>query len=77
MQRIARPFTFLGFRDVDGVRHVVRVSSVQTLSDADLDRQETLLVAANRMYRVSQPIDTILDKIGGDLRVVDGHGDFG
>ncbi|WP_200343177.1 hypothetical protein [Rhodovibrio sodomensis] len=53
------------------------MSSVQTLSDADLDRQETLLVAANRMYRVSQPIDTILDKIGGDLRVVDGHGDFG
>jgi len=60
MQRFGQ---FLLFRDCDGVRHVVRLGSVQVLSDADVDCQECLLVAANRMYRVPVALERCIEHI--------------
>ena len=68
MQRVGQ---FLLFRDCDGVRHLVRLGSVQVLSDADLDCQECLLVVANRMYRVPASLDACLEVVDPTARVKD------
>ena len=50
-------------QDGDGCRHVLRVTSVQALSDTDLLRNETFITAAGRTIRVLQPLDAILGLI--------------
>ena len=66
MQRFGQ---FLLFRDCDGVRHLVRIGSVQVLSDADVDCQECLLVVANRMYRVPVSLECCLEQLDPGIRI--------
>ena len=49
----------LQVHDGDGCRHLLRVTSVQALSDTDLMHNETFITAAGRTIRVTQPLDEI------------------
>lgn len=53
----------LWFRDCDGIRHLVRVASIQMACDADPACDETLLVVANRTLRVPIPLDRFIPLI--------------
>ncbi len=51
--------------DVDGLRHVVRASSIQLISDADPCQDTTVAVVAGRSLSVPMPLDEFL------LRLID------
>lgn len=63
MDAVRRVGSYLQVQDGDGCRHLLRVTSVQALSDTDLLRNETFITAAGRTIRVLQPLDAILGLI--------------
>jgi hypothetical protein len=63
MSAVRRVGNFLQVHDGDGCRHLLRVTSVQALSDTDLMRNETFITAAGRTIRVTQPLDEIVELV--------------
>lgn len=57
------PAQFLEILGEDGCRHVVRVGSIQLLSDVDIMRDTTALVVAGRQIVVPTSLDEILDRV--------------
>ena len=60
MERVRRIGAYLQVQDGDGCRHLLRVSSVQAVSDTDLMHNETFITAAGKTIRVPQALDEIL-----------------
>ena len=56
---LARRGPFLCIRDSDGLRHLIRISSVQLVSDADPLADAVLLTAANRTLHLPFPLEEI------------------
>lgn len=69
MDAVRRIGAYLQVRDGDGCRHLLRVSSVQAVSDTDLMHNETFITAAGRTIRVPQPLDEILPLIAPGERL--------
>jgi hypothetical protein len=69
MSAVRRVGNFLQVQDGDGCRHLLRVTSVQALSDTDLMRNETFITAAGRTIRVPQPLDEIVPLISPGERL--------
>ncbi len=63
MSAVRRVGNFLQVHDGDGCRHLLRVTSVQALSDTDLMHNETFITAAGRTIRVTQPLDEIVELV--------------
>ncbi|ABY28781.1 hypothetical protein [Methylorubrum extorquens] len=63
MERVRRVGAYLQVQDGDGCRHLLRVSSVQAVSDTDLMHNETFITAAGKTIRVPQALDEILPLI--------------
>lgn len=63
MPAVRRIGGFLQVQDGDGCRHLLRVTSVQALSDTDLMRNETFITVAGRTIRVPQALDDIVELI--------------
>ncbi len=74
MSAVRRVGNFLQVQDGDGCRHLLRVTSVQALSDTDLMRNETFITAAGRTIRVTQPLDEIVDLVAPGERTAPGPG---
>lgn len=72
MSAVRRVGNFLQVQDGDGCRHLLRVTSVQALSDTDLMRNETFITAAGRTIRVTQPLDEIVDLVAPGERTASG-----
>ncbi|MGE8127469.1 hypothetical protein [Methylobacterium sp. NPDC080182] len=72
MSAVRRVGNFLQVQDGDGCRHLLRVTSVQALSDTDLMRNETFITAAGRTIRVTQPLDEIVDLVAPGERAAPG-----
>ncbi|KAA0125834.1 hypothetical protein CIW48_01690 [Methylobacterium sp. P1-11] len=70
MSAVRRIGNFLQVQDGDGCRHLLRVTSVQALSDTDLMRNETFITAAGRTIRVTQPLDEIVELVAPGERAV-------
>jgi hypothetical protein len=49
--------------DVDGLRHVVRVSSIQMMSDSDPCQDTTVAVVAGRALSLPMPLEEFLGKV--------------
>lgn len=54
---------YILLEDADGLRHVVRVSSIQMLSDSDQCRDATVAVVAGRGFSVPVPLDELLGRL--------------
>ncbi|WP_336490745.1 hypothetical protein [Methylobacterium nigriterrae] len=63
MDAVRRVGNYLQVQDGDGCRHLLRVTSVQALSDTDILRNETFITAAGRTIRVPQPLHEIVELI--------------
>ncbi|SFF11995.1 hypothetical protein [Methylobacterium sp. 13MFTsu3.1M2] len=72
MSAVRRVGNFLQVQDGDGCRHLLRVTSVQALSDTDLMRNETFITAVGRTIRVTQPLDEIVDLVAPGERTAPG-----
>ncbi len=72
MSAVRRVGNFLQVQDGDGCRHLLRVTSVQALSDTDLMRNETFITAAGRTIRVTQPLDEIVELVAPGERTAPG-----
>lgn len=64
MDAVRRVGKYLQVQDGEGCRHLLRVTSVQSLSDTDPLRNETFITTAGRTIRVLQPLEQIADLIG-------------
>lgn len=49
--------------DVDGLRHAVRISSIQLLSDGDQCGDSTVAVVAGRSLMISQSLEELLGQM--------------
>lgn len=49
--------------DADGLRHVVRVSAIQLLSDGDQCRDTTIAIIAGRALTIPLPLDDLLGQM--------------
>lgn len=58
------PPGYVGLVDIDGLRHVIRVSSIQMLSDSDQCRDMTVAVVAGRSIPLPTPLDEVLGLLG-------------
>lgn len=54
---------YLQLTDSDGIRHVIRISAIQLLSDADACQDSSILVVAGRSLSVPIPLDRLLSSI--------------
>jgi len=50
---------FLEVRDEEGCRHLLRVNTIQAISDTDVLQNETLITAGGRTIRVHHALDEI------------------
>lgn len=66
MDAVRRVGNYLQVQDGEGCRHVLRVTSVQALSDTDPMRNETFITAAGRTIRVPQALEEIVALIAPD-----------
>lgn len=62
---VAQPMTpgYLLLVDADGLRHVVRVSAIQMLSDGDQCCDTTIAVVAGRALTIPLPLDDLLGQL--------------
>lgn len=51
---------FLEFRDEGGCRHLIRLTSIQWMSDSDPCQDETLITAVGRTIQVHKPLDEVV-----------------
>ena len=54
---------FLEFHDENGCRHLIRLNSIQWMSDSDPCQDETLITAVGRTIQVHKPLDEIIRTI--------------
>ncbi len=54
---------YLLLQDVDGLRHAIRVSAIQMLSDGDQCCDTTMAVVAGRSLVIPQPLDDLLEQL--------------
>lgn len=59
------PPGYLQLTDAEGLRHVVRASAVQLLSDGDPCRDSTLAVVAGRSLTILMPLEQMLERLDG------------
>lgn len=64
-----QPAQFIELVSEEGCRHVVRVASIQLISDVDVLRDSTVIVVAGRPIVVPVKLDEILDMISGRHRM--------
>jgi len=57
--------SYLVLVDTEGLRHAVRVTSILSVSDADLCQDTTIVVAAGRQIIVPASWETVMGWIGG------------
>ncbi|MGV7034757.1 hypothetical protein [Methylobacterium symbioticum] len=69
MTALRRVGSYLQVQDGDGCRHLLRVTSVQALSDTDPLRNETFITAAGRTIRVPRALDSIVELIAPGERL--------
>lgn len=69
--RVERAGGYLTVIDDRGCRHLIRIGSIQCLSDGDPCQDTTVVVVAGRPITVPVPLDTVLDTMTGG---VDGGG---
>ncbi|AWN41801.1 hypothetical protein U8607_13320 [Methylobacterium durans] len=69
MDAVRRVGNYLQVQDGEGCRHLLRVTSVQALSDTDPLRNETFITAAGRTIRVLQPLDEIVELVAPGERI--------
>lgn len=60
---VGRVGQHLWFKDSDGIRHLVRITSIQIVCDADQTQDETVLFVANKQLRVPIPLDMLMPMI--------------
>lgn len=62
---VAQPLMpgYLLLVDADGLRHVVRVSAVQMLSDGDQCCDTTIAIVAGRALTIPLPLDDLLGQL--------------
>jgi hypothetical protein len=58
--------SYLVLVDMDGLRHAVRVTSILSVSDADMCQDTAVVVAAGRQIIVPVPWHTVMGWIDGD-----------
>src|SRR5690242_21767681 len=58
--------SYLVLVDMDGLRHAVRVTSILSVSDADMCQDTAVVVAAGRQIIVPVPWQTVMGWIDGD-----------
>lgn len=63
MDAVRRVGNYPQVQDGEGCRHLLRVTSVQALSDTDPLRNETFITAAGRTIRVLQPLEQAAELI--------------
>jgi len=51
---------YLAVIDGDGCRHMIRIASIQMVSDGDQCRDTTVMVVAGRALTVTGPLDDFL-----------------
>lgn len=49
--------------DADGLRHVIRISAIQMLSDGDQCRDATIGVVAGRALTIPLPLDDLIGQL--------------
>ena len=59
--------SYLVLVDMDGLRHAVRVTSILSVSDADMCQDTAVVVAAGRQIIVPVPWQTVMGWIDGDV----------
>jgi hypothetical protein len=63
---IERHGQFIEFTGDHGLRHVVRVTAIQCISDSDEMANETHLTVANKTVLVPSPLDEVRDALMED-----------
>src|SRR5689334_16628766 len=58
--------SYLVLVDMDGLRHAVRVTSILSVSDADMCQDTAVVVAAGRQIIVPVPCQTVMGWIDAD-----------
>lgn len=66
--RVERIGPYLAVTDGDGLRHLIRIGSIQMLSDGDLCRDTAIIVVAGRAIVVAEPLDTLAPLLGTSYR---------
>jgi hypothetical protein len=59
IMKINRNRSYLEVTDADGCRHLLRIGSIQWLSDVDICRNETLLTASGRTIHIPLELDVL------------------
>lgn len=59
---------YVFLRDQDGLRHLVRVSAIQLLSDADPCGDTTIAVVAGRALSVPMPLEKFVQEVASSMR---------
>lgn len=62
---------YLRVVDEDGCRHLIRVTAIQVMSDADPIRDATIVVVAGRSICVPTPLDVVIEALDGELDAAD------
>lgn len=60
---VARTPGYLLLRGDDGLRYLVRASSIQMLSDSDPCHDTTIAVVAGRSITVPMPLEELIEKL--------------
>ena len=63
--------SYLVLVDMDGLRHAVRVTSILSVSDADMCQDTAVVVAAGRQIIVPVPWQTVMGWIDGNAASLD------
>ncbi len=48
---------------MDGIRHLIGIGAIQSVSDADACWDETVLVVGGRQVRIPAPLDSVAARI--------------
>jgi hypothetical protein len=58
-------YQFLELTDSEGRRNIVRIGSIQCISDSDEMHDECFLTVANRTFLVRAPLDEVRELLSG------------
>ena len=50
---------FIEVSDLEGARHIIRVSDIERVADADIMRNESVIVVSGQPLMVRTPLDAI------------------
>lgn len=54
---------YLAVTDGDGCRHMIRITSIQMLSDGDVCRDTAIVIAAGRAITVTESLDEVVNLV--------------